>query len=172
MSEEWRKQAACRGMDPNLFFVDRGDTKKCREARAICEPCPVKAECLQYAIDLDSHLEGVWGGTTERERRGLRRVTLRNAVCEMCGREFRYKTRNPATCSDKCSTARARKLKLLARELNDLGECSIAGCSTRAHVRGLCSKHYKDWYKEQFPERAEEQRQRGLVAQRQRRNIA
>lgn len=66
----WQKDAACRGVNPELFFPTRGDDT--RVASRICSSCPVREECLEYAI---SHVEkfGIWGGLSERERRRLRR---------------------------------------------------------------------------------------------------
>lgn len=69
----WQVEAACRGMDPDLFFPGRGESTAA--ARAVCQECPVRQECLDHAME-DGHLEkwGVWGGTTERQRRQLRRA--------------------------------------------------------------------------------------------------
>lgn len=82
MSEAWRHDAACRGEDPSLFFAPayfetRGQ-KGSREAGAkeICARCPVRAECLEFALETrETH--GVWGGFNEMERRRLLRA--RNA---------------------------------------------------------------------------------------------
>ena len=65
----WRELAACRGIDLNLFFPERGESAG--PARRICAACPVREPCLDYAItNRISH--GIWGGLTERERRALR----------------------------------------------------------------------------------------------------
>ncbi|SFA94662.1 transcription factor WhiB [Amycolatopsis marina] len=70
---DWQSRAACRDEDPELFFPvsDMGPgARQAEQARAVCARCPVRAECLGYALDngLD---HGVFGGTTERERREL-----------------------------------------------------------------------------------------------------
>jgi len=65
----WVKHAACKGVDTNLFYPERGEPT--RHALEVCKPCTVKAECLQYAID-NSERWGVWGGMTERQRRRIR----------------------------------------------------------------------------------------------------
>lgn len=75
----WMDDAACADKDPNLFFPERGTHGSLiRQAKAICRTCPVKADCLDYAL---RHREyhGIWGGTTNRERRRLRaeRITTR-----------------------------------------------------------------------------------------------
>lgn len=62
----WRARAACAGIDPAVFFPERGCPAD--EARRICQPCPVRTDCLEYA--LDNHLrDGIWGGTAEKDRR-------------------------------------------------------------------------------------------------------
>lgn len=66
--EPWTEHAACKGMDPDLFFPARGDD--CDTARAVCRTCPVMAECREYGM---AERFGVYGGLTERERRRVRR---------------------------------------------------------------------------------------------------
>lgn len=66
---EWMEAAACRGMDTNMFFPERGEPVD--NARAVCARCPVNAECLEYAL-ANRDKFGVWGGKSERERRKLR----------------------------------------------------------------------------------------------------
>lgn len=68
MSAAWKSRAACHGLT-ELFFVDKG-AYTTDAAKAVCRSCPVIAECLELGID-ERH--GVWGGTTEPERRVLRR---------------------------------------------------------------------------------------------------
>lgn len=72
----WMTHAACKGMDPDLFFPAQGGPVG--PARDVCRDCPVRAECLDYSLEphgLASQGEkfGIWGGVTERERRRLRR---------------------------------------------------------------------------------------------------
>ena len=70
----WRDLAACRGEDPRLFFPATGDPV--RQARAICAACPVRIACLRYALaDPVALRHGIWGGTTPRHRREIRRRT-------------------------------------------------------------------------------------------------
>lgn len=61
---------SCRGMDPDIFFPDRGDSLA--PAKEICVECIVKDECLEYAVEHGERF-GVWGGTSERERRRIRK---------------------------------------------------------------------------------------------------
>jgi WhiB family redox-sensing transcriptional regulator len=76
----WVDQAACKGMDSTIFFAERGDTSKARQARKICATCPVKQPCLQFALDNNEKI-GYWGGTTPRQRRSMkqRAALLRKA---------------------------------------------------------------------------------------------
>src|SRR3954452_15422908 len=69
----WQREGACRGLGLTesraIFFPARGESVE--NARAICRDCPVSEQCLDFA--LEHHCIGVWGGTTERQRRILRR---------------------------------------------------------------------------------------------------
>ena len=74
----WQDKAACKGMDPIIFFgPEHAETvkeKRDREdqAKAVCEICPVKKDCLEYALDAREPY-GIWGGLTELERKALLR---------------------------------------------------------------------------------------------------
>lgn len=73
-ASEWMDQANCAGVDPELFFPDRGAST--REAKAVCQACVVRVECLDYALD-HSEKHGIWGGRSERERRRMREARNR-----------------------------------------------------------------------------------------------
>jgi WhiB family redox-sensing transcriptional regulator len=66
----WQDQANCLGVDPDLFFPERGAST--REAKEVCRGCVVRGECLEYAL-ANGEKFGIWGGLSERERRRLRR---------------------------------------------------------------------------------------------------
>ena len=66
----WQERANCLGVDPDLFFPERGASTK--EAKSVCGGCEVKMECLEYALRHGEKF-GIWGGMSERERRRLRR---------------------------------------------------------------------------------------------------
>ena len=66
----WRAEAACRDADVSIFFP--ASDEDAEPARAICATCPVRLECLEFAIATRQE-DGVWGGLTEIERRRLRR---------------------------------------------------------------------------------------------------
>lgn len=68
----WQEQGACRQADPDLFFHPYGERDPSRSRRdaaavAVCEHCPVMAQCLAYA-HATAQPYGVWGGETEDER--------------------------------------------------------------------------------------------------------
>lgn len=74
----WRVDALCRDHNPDLFFPI-GTTGQAIEqieaARAVCMACPVRVECLEFALETNQEA-GIWGGTSEDERRGLRKHWL------------------------------------------------------------------------------------------------
>jgi WhiB family redox-sensing transcriptional regulator len=67
----WQDRALCAQTDPEAFFPEKGGST--REAKKICSSCPVRSECLSYALAHDERF-GIWGGLSERERRRLKRM--------------------------------------------------------------------------------------------------
>jgi WhiB family redox-sensing transcriptional regulator len=74
--ESWRRNAACNGTHTDLFFpvgeVGEEPVRQAEEAKVVCFACPVREECLEYALATDQPF-GIWGGTTEAERRAIKR---------------------------------------------------------------------------------------------------
>jgi WhiB family transcriptional regulator, redox-sensing transcriptional regulator len=73
----WLDRAACAGVDGHLFFapdIERTQDREIREAKAaaICAQCPVRAQCLDYALS-NSIKHGIWGGLNQSERARERR---------------------------------------------------------------------------------------------------
>lgn len=66
----WQSRANCMGVDPDLFFPERGAST--REAKEVCRGCVVRDDCLEFAL-ANSEKFGIWGGMSERERRRVRR---------------------------------------------------------------------------------------------------
>ena len=69
--EDWRSAAACQATDPDLFFPVSGSGKSLEQverAKAICAACPVRRDCLAFALRI-GQADGIWGGLTEEERR-------------------------------------------------------------------------------------------------------
>ncbi|HUP69813.1 MAG TPA: WhiB family transcriptional regulator [Acidimicrobiales bacterium] len=67
----WQDRANCMGVDPDLFFPERGAST--REAKEVCRGCVVQTDCLEYAL-ANGEKFGIWGGMSERERRRVRRA--------------------------------------------------------------------------------------------------
>jgi len=73
LSEEdrsWQSKSNCMGVDPELFFPERGAST--REAKEVCRGCVVREDCLEFAL-ANGEKFGIWGGMSERERRRIRR---------------------------------------------------------------------------------------------------
>ena len=68
--QDWRALGACSKTYPDLWFAVGAIEHK--QAKRICRECPVQGKCLAYAMDSPVD-HGIWGGLTERERRGFRR---------------------------------------------------------------------------------------------------
>lgn len=75
-ADDWREVSACRDTDPALFFPV-GTTgpalDQIASAKAVCDTCDAKGPCLEFALTTNQD-SGVWGGTSEEERRKLRRA--------------------------------------------------------------------------------------------------
>ncbi|ALV48693.1 WhiB family transcriptional regulator [Streptomyces althioticus] len=73
--DNWRHDAACRTEDPELFFpigTSGPALLQTEQAKAVCRGCPVQEQCLEWALETGQSI-GVWGGTSETERRALKR---------------------------------------------------------------------------------------------------
>ena len=77
----WQDRAACQGQDTRLWIPDNGVTFTA--AQKICAGCPVRVECLEYALAVEAKRRcdrhGIWGGLTPDERRQL--WLCRNGQC-------------------------------------------------------------------------------------------
>lgn len=77
----WKDEGACSEVsDPDIFFPERGQGAKA--AKAICNRCPVRAECLAYALATVAPADdfGVWGGTSPQERQRIRKARRRRRL--------------------------------------------------------------------------------------------
>jgi WhiB family redox-sensing transcriptional regulator len=76
LAADWRDYATCREVDPELFFpVGNGIVmeRQTQAAKRICARCPVRGQCLEWALDTAQY-SGVWGGLSEAERRRVGRT--------------------------------------------------------------------------------------------------
>lgn len=67
---DWFSLGECNGLPTRWFFPERGESV--REVKNICKRCVIKTDCLEFAMANDIQ-HGMWGGTSERERKSLRR---------------------------------------------------------------------------------------------------
>jgi WhiB family redox-sensing transcriptional regulator len=77
-TEDWRDRAACRDTDPDLFFpIGTTGTAldQIESAKLVCRSCDAMSACLEFALATNQE-SGVWGGTSEEERRKLRKAWL------------------------------------------------------------------------------------------------
>lgn len=74
--ESWMEQGLCAQVDGDLFYADKGDWANTIKAKMVCRRCPVRRECLLYALE-NNEQHGVWGGMTPQQRKDLRRADWR-----------------------------------------------------------------------------------------------
>ena len=65
---DWHDAAACRGLDSEIFFPEKGQPTL--RAKAACAVCPVREQCLEHALETDAW--GVWAGSSLTDRRKLK----------------------------------------------------------------------------------------------------
>lgn len=95
---DWRDDGACTGMTEThgaqevaaIFFPERGASL--RRAKAICAECPVRERCLEHALT-EPEKHGVWGGTSEKERRVMRRNRLADGTLSRASKPIEHGTR-------------------------------------------------------------------------------
>lgn len=92
---EWRRNAACAGRDPELFFPLPQQQNMIKRAKNICARCPVRRQCLEFAIETRSD-HGIFGATLPEERRTIRYfgsnpVDMYLGMRESCGSFAGYK---------------------------------------------------------------------------------
>ena len=75
-NQTWRQHAACRGVEPDIFYP--ASDEEAEVAKAVCAVCPVRQPCLEYALS-SRERDGVWGGATEKERRRILRQRRKSA---------------------------------------------------------------------------------------------
>jgi hypothetical protein len=108
----WQNKGACRGSERNIWFSQRGENKAIQEAKRICNTCPIKQKCLEYALYWNEQY-GIWGGLTVRERRkhrigtnpGYQLRKYREINHGTHAGYMQHRTRNQRPCPD-CIQAR------------------------------------------------------------------
>jgi WhiB family redox-sensing transcriptional regulator len=106
----WMADAACRGLNSELFFLEKGESTA--EAKAVCGACPVADACLAYALN-NRIVFGIWGGKSEKTRKKLRRdlvPCLRGVTTVPHATQLSY--RRGCRC-DGCREANSQYVRLL-----------------------------------------------------------
>jgi WhiB family redox-sensing transcriptional regulator len=95
--DDWKKFAACSNLPTELFIEEWSDEPNYppSEVKKICDACPVKPECLAYALKNDE--VGTWGGTSSYQRRQLKTVHGR-AKCPGCASTDMIMEHNVQVC--------------------------------------------------------------------------
>lgn len=110
MSEEtkWMDEGSCHGADPALFFPGRSEfpNQQYQAARMMCNGCPVRQECLDYAVaeGITQSWTGIWGGMSPKERRRIERGQPAVVRRCSCGRVI---PQGIGRSSQKCSVCKA-----------------------------------------------------------------
>ena len=102
--QPWMRHAACAAIPKDVFYPGRDNGPGCTDqAKAICAGCPVRTECLEYAVT-NHELYGVWGGMTQTERRALRAPKRPHQA--RCGTESGYNRHRRVTLTEPCQACR------------------------------------------------------------------
>lgn len=123
MTPEWWESAACLGADPNLFFVEHGESTA--PAKQICAGCEVRQDCLEYAMSTRQPY-GVWGGVAIKGRQVLRGAKPSPNRCMTCSHGYK-----------ECRCPRPYKgARMGSLSVQILGVLSVDGGSWSAHGLG------------------------------------
>lgn len=113
MVDEWTRRAACRDQPHDWWFPEDRVGINEQRAKDICGTCPVRSECLEFALTTGQQY-GIWGGLTEKQRRDQRKYRV--IYCAVCGRRFPWLpsenakyARAPVYCSGACRGAARRE---------------------------------------------------------------
>lgn len=84
---DWTRHAACQYTDPDLFFLEEDDLYEAAaiasdQARRVCLGCPVRRECLSFALRT-RQVHGTWGGLSERQLQAERRTRIVRSLAEV-----------------------------------------------------------------------------------------
>lgn len=108
MDGSWMADANCRGLDPGMFFPERGTatTEEMHAIRAVCGACTVTEQCLNWSLHYNEKY-GVWGGLSGRQRRELKAVNgaERMVRCVECDQQF-FSHPRARLCSEECRQER------------------------------------------------------------------
>ena len=101
----WQARGDCQYSDPELWFPAKGESA--RPAKQICASCPVRTECLEFAIENPGLAHwGIWGGLSRRERSRLARSRQPKAAPLRCGKGLHLMTRANTGTDGRCRACR------------------------------------------------------------------
>lgn len=122
------ENAACKNADPDMFFPEPGGKYhgNVEPAKAVCSGCDIKLECLRVAIV--NEYDGVWGGTTLRERQLMKRKPRRR----MSSTTFEALAKSRHETNEK---SRQRSVQQISKALETLGDKAPANLRALAELR-------------------------------------
>lgn len=112
--ERWRSDAACQGHPPEWWFPEKNNNAM-KQAREICDACPVRTDCLEWA--LVNNMQGIWGGVSHEQRAALRKERGFPTPCRRCGEVFAAGNQAVMYCGPACKRA-GREAALKRARLN------------------------------------------------------
>lgn len=110
IERDWDRDALCRQIDPSMFDVEPHDHQGMKQAKQVCQMCPVITDCLSHALE---HREpwGVWGGMSARQRLRMQRVERIPRRCKICNQPCSPEP-NQVICSEACRVESKRRRNL------------------------------------------------------------
>ena len=136
----WQTHAACVGVDPDLFYPERGEDS--RPAKAVCAECIVATECLEYAL-ANRETYGIWGGRSEnqreqirKERRAAGQLNARQEAAEQINRRVLAALQNGATTCTRVAELTAITRQSVRHSLHRLRDAGLVHAAATVRVNG------------------------------------
>lgn len=110
----WMQEAACKEHPTSWWFPENSHDPKTKQARSICKTCPVRIDCLDFALARND--EGIWAGYTMRQRRKLRRAqgTTKMVVCARCKELYQVQFEDRTSyCSERCKRTEQNRRQII-----------------------------------------------------------
>lgn len=131
---DWRQSGVCIGMDPDDFFPVAPGAPGEAEALRACAACPVREQCLAWALEVGESF-GILGGLTEDERRGLRAGMPSSRPLPVLCDSGRHLVPHAESCGT-CSAERRRKASAM-RETTRVRDQAGRKGPRRGHRKGV-----------------------------------
>lgn len=137
---ECRKQVRAGNAEPNWWFPStHTPMRHVNTAKKICEMCPVKQECLDWACNHEQY--GIWGGVGPKHREFLGRDRKFKRFCACCGNVFYSDTYHKAYCGDDCRRVNRAALKREQKKRNSWRDNPVRLAELQ-RVCPMCNKHF------------------------------